>query len=68
MDILIIVLSVISILATIVLSFVIYQLIKGTYLFLQPVLIEMNKETLLFKISPKIASFLFVICFIALVL
>lgn len=61
-------LNVLLILFSVVFAFVLYQLMKGVYVFLRAELQDTEYEYFLFRLSPRVVSVLFVICFLALVL
>lgn len=68
MEIFLTVLSFVLLACSFVMAFVIYQLMKAVYIFLEPVLEKRGTTTLLFRISPKIVSVMFVLCFLAMVI
>lgn len=68
MDIFLMILSAILLICSVVMAFVVYQLMKAIYIFLQPVFEKRGTSTLLFRLSPKIVSVMFVLCFLAMVI
>lgn len=68
MEILLSVLSIVLLVCSVVMAFVLYQLMKGVYVFLLPVLDKRGSTPLLFKLNPKIVGVLLVLCFLAMVI
>lgn len=68
MEILLVILNVALILFSLVFAFVVYQLIKSVYAYLKLFNDKLEKPSLLFRLSPRVVSVLFVICFMAMVL
>lgn len=68
MEILLSVLSIVLLICSVVMAFVLYQLMRGVYVFLKPALEKRGTTPLLFKLNPKVVGVMFVLCFLAMVI
>lgn len=68
MEIFLIVLQIVLILSSVAFAFVIYEILKAEYERLKRINAKEEKPFLLFRLSPRAVSILFLACFLALVL
>lgn len=68
MDTLLLALTVVSLVSVVAFGFVVYQVLKAVYVYLDIMFDGDSSRPLLFKLPPRVVSVLLVLCFVALVL